>query len=233
MLRLTTLLLLFANFCFGQSIDVYGGLNLHRYMDFQREVGHFRATYTYGKEYSFGVGINDLHLEKLNPAISITHHKTNSDIYQYGGGRGGGSDIDLSVREQLIALNLYPHQIKLFKNFVLAPGLWIAYTYDFAMYGTTYSWGINTSTNPTSANYTTTTYQYKPGELQKWSTGISGFLSYKINLNNYISLSPKYVFDLNVVEEIYVSRQSATVNSMRNLFFLTLNYNFNKKTQEL
>ncbi|PLW94518.1 MAG: hypothetical protein C0592_02525 [Marinilabiliales bacterium] len=200
----------------AQNFEVSAGANLNRFFSYQSEESHFRKDFESDFGYSFGFGISGLTQKRFNPKFYLHYDHIEGYLYTGDGGLGGSYYTSADVERNEISIHAYLFNVTAIKKIDLCFGLSAGYSIHSVANGEKYSFNITQGSN-------SSTIDNDSVQINKnWSFSFIGSLQYPININESISLAPKYSFHLGLTNTFQYLESSVT--SMKHIAELVFIY---------
>lgn len=102
----------------AQRLEFFNGFVVNQNYDFQKNEGHYRASYRPGYGFASGLGLafRDIFREGNTPLISLRFQQFGGSFRTTGAGLGGGYSIEARTRTQILALSVFPLNVQLFNK---------------------------------------------------------------------------------------------------------------------
>lgn len=203
-----------------QVVEVFGGGSYNHLFDRGEQSGHYTSEYKNGNGFVVGGAVEEIKTDWVKWRFTLHFEKYNGEFSVTDGGMGGSYTTTATFNKSIIAVGLYPLNIKAAKNLYLNLGLVFSRMIDENLDGENYGWGINTYywSRPLDEN---TRYSNK---------GMIGFqtrLAYQIKLSENFALLPQYHFYYGISSEFKITPTKA----MRHYFSIGLSKTINIKKE--
>ena len=209
---------LFSFSSWSQNIEVFTGINDNHFYD-NVEGSHFTSTYTSDIGYTFGVAIEDVKVEWSTMRFTLRYDKYQGSINVRDGSAAGGSKTTAEIDKSILSLGVYPFSFFIRKKIQLNIGFelskLVAESYEGSRSG--YLTG-----QPSWNDDLEKTFNQFNSSI---TAGLVGRISYDIQINESLALTPQYVFYYGVSSEF--KEFPKETKSLRNLISIGIKHKLN------
>jgi hypothetical protein len=187
-IKLALFLMLFLAFeqeLTGQSLELFGGVNLNNFHEKQSDDGHYQSSYASDLGFVAGIGY-DFKVDSFRMRMTLLYESYAGEVAASDGGNGGGYFIEADVKKSVIALGLYPLTLNITDRLSVNAGFEFSILTNEDFSGTYNRWTFG---QPTITTDLEEEYDKFSSSLQY---GIRLRIAYDIPLSSTLSLTPQY-----------------------------------------
>jgi hypothetical protein len=82
-----------------QNIELMGSVNKNDFYNFNRNLGHFRSSYTSGFGYSVKIGIENIKIDWMKLRLTLNYDSYNGELKASDGGLAGDYTVEAKVKK--------------------------------------------------------------------------------------------------------------------------------------
>lgn len=203
-----------------KTIEVFGGGSYNDLFDGGDLSIHYMSEYKNGNGFVLGGAIEEIRTDWIKWRFTLHFENYNGEFNISDGSLGGGYTNEATFDKSIIALGLYPLNIKVTKNLRINFGIIISRMINENFEGTHYSWvalkGI---------------WSYPIDDSERYSSiemiGFQTRLAYQIKLTEKLALLPQYHFYYGFTSETKITPTKA----MRHYFNIGISKIINIKKE--
>ncbi|MCW8898426.1 MAG: hypothetical protein OQJ96_11560 [Flavobacteriales bacterium] len=203
-----------------KTIEVFGGGSYNYLFDGGDLSNHYMSEYKNGNGFVLGGAIEEIKTDWIKWRFTLHYEKYNGAFKISDGSLGGGYTNEATFDKSIIALGLYPLNIKVTKNLLINFGIIISRMINENIKGVSYRWVMNKGL-----------WSYPIDNSKRYSNrGMIGFqtrLAYQIKLSENFALLPQYHFYYGVSSEFKITPTKA----MRHYFNIGISKTINTKKE--
>lgn len=195
-------LIILITFCsfngWSQCVDFFAGWNDNHFFDFNDVGRHYNSSYTSGEGYSFGVAIDEVELDWMIMRIAIRYNRYGGKIRVREGGLGGSFNTIASMDKSILAVGVFPINFEAINRFHFNLGM------EFSRLMTETYEGIHWGSIMGQSSWNEDLEEEYDDFSSVYIAGLTGRVSYEIQLNELWSLIPQYVFYFGLTNEFRI-----------------------------
>ncbi|HEY9082858.1 MAG TPA: hypothetical protein VIN73_05960 [Vicingaceae bacterium] len=203
-----------------KTIEVFGGGSYNHLFDGGDLSNHYMSEYKNGNGFVLGGAIEEIKTDWIKWRFTLHFEKYDGEFNISDGSLGGGYTNEATFDKSIIALGLYPLNIKVTKNLRINFGIIISRMINENIKGVSYRWVMNKGL-----------WSYPIDNSKRYSNrGMIGFqtrLAYQIKLSENFALLPQYHFYYGVSSEFKITPTKA----MRHYFNIGISKTINTKKE--
>ena len=180
---------------FSQNIELFGGLNKNSFFDYRQDEGHFVSSYNSELGYSFGIGIDNIKLDRLALRFTLNYDNYGGKIEAIDGGLGSGFRTIAEIDKSILSLGIFPVNFRFFDRIDLNFGFEISGLINEKYIGTTSGWSMG---QPGWSYDLNDKYDRFSSKIY---FGLRGRIAYDFNLSDNLAISPQYSYYFGLSDE--------------------------------
>jgi hypothetical protein len=171
-----------------QNIELMGSVNKNDFYNFNRNLGHFRSSYTSGFGYSVKIGIENIKIDWMKLRLTLNYDSYNGELKASDGGLAGDYTVEAKVKKSIISVGIFPINFKIRERLDINIGFELSRLINEEFQGTKSGWFMYSP----NYNYDLKEIYDRFSALKYF--GFSGRLAYDFKLSESISISPQYLY---------------------------------------
>lgn len=195
---------------YGQKLEVYAGLNLNQFHDYNNNDGNFTASFDSGLGPVIGIGIDSVRVNLLKFRFTLQYEMYTGELTAYEGGHMYYHNTTAEIKKSMLSLDIFPLSFRIIKRIDLNFGVQLSLLLSESINGTDSGWSQQNGS-----------YEYDLQDVydrysSMFSFGLTGRIAYDFKLPNSFYISPQYSFYYGLTNE-FVDFPEET-KSMRHYF---------------
>lgn len=199
---------------FSQNFEIIGGINKNSFYDLKQDDGHYRTSYNSDYGYNFRIGIENIKIDWLTLRFTLSYDKYGGDLEASDGGLGFGYTTKAFVDKSIIALGVFPINLKFIDRIDLNFGIEFAGMTCESFSGTINGWQMDDPSYSYNLDDRYNSYS------SKTYFGLCGRLAYDFKITDKLIISPQYLYYLGLSKEF--DEFPEQTKSMRHYFCIGL-----------
>lgn len=197
----------------SQKIELYSGALKNHFYDSNKEDPHNASSYKGNWGYSLGFAIDSLKFEWHTLRVAVQYDNYSGRMFARSGGLGGSYAIDGQINKHIVALSIYPINIrKLLQHMQLSIGFTGSFLLKETFSGEYSGWNINEGTYSGSLNDKYSSYS------TDFTFGVQSLINYSFRISESFEIVPQYSFYLGLSKELI--NRPTDMKSIRHYFVI-------------
>jgi len=207
------LFVLISSTAHSQKIELYTGTLKNHFYDTNKEDPHYASSYSGDCGYSLGFAIDSLKFEWHTLRVAAQYDNYSGRMFARSGGLGGSYAIDGQINKHILALSIYPINIrKLLQNMQLSIGFTGTFLLKETFSGEYSGWNINEGAYSGSLNDKYSSYS------TAFTFGVQSMINYRLRISDGFEIVPQYSLYLGLSKELI--NMPTDMKSIRHYFLI-------------